>query len=354
MILQGDVLHRLREIPGGSVQTCVTSPPYWGLRDYGVAGQIGLEKMPEEFVARMVEVFSLVRQALREDGTLWLNLGDSYNAYNGNRGKSKGANKNHLDIQPRLPSGAGLSSANLKPKDLLGMPWRVALALQADGWYLRSDIIWAKPNPMPESVTDRPTKSHEYIFLMSKSDRYFYDQEAVKEPALAATFHDATGPGYEAPGQVAHTGSRQCVPSGWDTGPGNHHGKDGRYSKPGRSGNKARKDATERGAPKSGVDGNVPWEGFTRNIRTVWTIPTQPYPGTHFATFPEEIPSRCIKAGSKPGDLVLDPFAGSGTTLAVAKALGRRYLGIELNTEYVKLIQKRIGAVDRPLIAEAL
>ena len=269
----GGAVSCLRQIPSSIVQTCVTSPPYWGLRDYGVDGQIGLEDSPDAYVASIVDVFREVRRVLRDDGTLWLNLGDSY-------------------------TGAG-EVIGLKPKDLVGIPWRVAFALQADGWYLRSDIIWHKPNPMPESVTDRPTKSHEYVFLLSKSERYYYDSEAIRE---------------------------------LDAG--------------GKSGNVARKIAN--GAigvrPADHLGSSVPWEsdGTGRNARTVWKIATKPYAGAHFATFPPEIPERCIKAGSREGDTVLDPFMGSGTTALVARGLSRHSIGCEINPDYIDIARVRL------------
>jgi DNA modification methylase len=310
-VLVGDVRDKLAELPAESVQCCVTSPPYFGLRDYGVAGQIGLERTPAEFVAEMVNLFRLVRDAMREDGTLWLNLGDSYagssalttnaKALKGKQGTSRGT---HGVIAPRDWDG-------LKAKDLSGIPWRVALALQADGWYLRSDIIWHKPNPMPESVTDRPTKSHEYIFLLSKSERYFYDAEAIAEPASNETIRRAEF------GMVAVVTGRGI-------------GKEA--------------DKQPKGGAQRSNSGGFPLEGESRNARSVWTIATAPYPEAHFATFPEALPERCIKAGSKEGDTVLDPFCGSGTTGAVSMRLGRNFVGIELNPAYAELSRKRIGS----------
>ena len=254
---------------GVKVQTCVTSPPYFGLRDYGHEGQIGLEQTPEEYIAAMVEVFRCVRDVLADDGTLWVNLGDSF--------------------------GAG--------KQLLGIPWLVALALQADGWVLRQDIIWHKPNPMPESVRDRCTKAHEYIFLLSKSESYFFDSEAMKEPGV--------------------------IPAG----------------------TKGAKGSAERQAQK-GVNARPPeykvYDGM-RNRRSVWTVTTRPYKGAHFATFPPALIEPCILAGSRPGDIVLDPFMGSGTTAAVALQHGRQYLGCELNPEYCVLQENRISNVQNIL-----
>jgi DNA modification methylase len=288
------VLEELSKLPSKSVQCCVTSPPYWGLRDYGVAGQLGLEETPELFVAKMSEIFAEVKRVLRDDGTLWLNLGDSYAGHNapGFREGNEVKNKN----------GVGYVEG-LKPKDLVGIPWRVAFALQADGWYLRSDIIWHKPNPMPESVTDRPTKSHEYIFLLSKSERYYYDVDAIREPAQ------------DRPQPLPESKTIRPNDTGWH---------DNRYA-PGPTGF------------GHGPNG--------RNKRTVWTITPQPYRGAHFATFPEKLVEPCILAGSKADDLVLDPFLGSGTTAKVALRLGRLAIGIELNPEYVELAKARCSSL---------
>jgi DNA modification methylase len=358
-ILNGDVIACLRSLPDACVQCVVTSPPYWGLRDYGVEGQIGLEPTPEEHVERMVEVFREVRRVLRDDGTLWLNIGDCY-AASSRKDENGCSNRSEFPEMPgRSPSGP------LKPKDLVGMPWRIAFALQADGWYLRSDIIWSKPNPMPESVTDRPTKSHEYVFLLTKSSRYFYDADAVREANIGA---------------------------GWERSHADRHG---------------------HGNGETGADvrfGNNP---TGRNRRTVWEIPTQPTPEAHFATFPEALVEPCIKAGTSErgacpvcgapwrrvvehvkgehdpaasddqrrrcagqisggtssttigskrqgynktlgwqptctcgGDpvpcVVLDPFGGSGTVAKVARDLGRSSISCELNPEYVEIAKKRL------------
>jgi DNA modification methylase len=297
-LYQGDVLDVLREMDEGSVQTCVTSPPYWGLRDYGDQGQLGLEPTPGEYVARMVEVFREVRRVLRGDGTLWLNLGDSY--FGSGKGPTAPTGMHGANGTP-VPIRGVYTHETIKPKDLVGIPWRVALALQDDGWWLRSDIIWAKPNPMPESITDRPTRSHEYLFLLTKSARYFYDYKAVQEP-LSSTPEQYLRAGKSvrdnhAFGEVA---GRPLGPSSFATVP----------------------------------DG--------RNARSVWTITTKPYSGAHFATFPPELPSRCIKAGSASGDLVLDPFSGAATTALVARGLGRRAVGIELNPEYLAISAERL------------
>jgi DNA modification methylase len=363
----GGSLRLLREMPNESVQCCISSPPYWGLRDYGTATweggagdcahagrpkprqdttggnggggrfaatrgtqdakaihavpvrdvcacgarrideQIGLEPTPEEFVAKLVEVFEEVRRVLRHDGTLWMNLGDSYSA-----GKMGRTDTNRV-FGPRGGNhkGGGPSSARplgegMKPKDLVGIPWRVAFALQAAGWWLRSDIIWHKPNPLPESVRDRPTKSHEYVFLLAKGERYFYDSDAVREPD-AGTDH---------PRNVLH----RPEPSGGIM------------------------------SPHAGIRRSDGRNGEGRNRRSVWTVATQPFAEAHFATFPEALIEPCVLAGSRTGDLVLDPFAGSGTTGVVALRHGRRFLGLELNAEYAAMARRRIAG---PLFAEA-
>ena len=357
-IYPGDCLASLRRLPDGVARTCVTSPPYYGLRDYGTAtweggdpacdhrpnvksratrplgklhggfatidastvqrdchcgarridDQIGLEETPEAYVARLVEVFREVRRVLADDGTLWLNLGDSY----AGPANSGGQNRNDGGPAVRL---SGLTPKPGKPKDLLGIPWRVAFALQADGWYLRSDIIWHKPNPMPESVRDRPTKAHEYVFLLSKRERYYYDAAAIAEAAANPDGFKYAG-GYKNTLHMVEESKRVNVGS-------------------------ARL-----------ANGTVPHfkagHGEARNARTVWTIATQPYPEAHFATFPEELPSRCIRAGSAPGDTVLDPFAGTGTTGAVAVGLGRSAILCELNPAYIELARQRIG----PMLCE--
>jgi DNA modification methylase len=367
-ILHGDCREVMATLPAESVQTCVTSPPYWGLRDYGVPGQLGLEKTPDEYVAKMVEVFREVRRVLRNDGTLWLNLGDSYtaSARGGHSTKFPGRDKTAHMFESRT-----IDCGGLKPKDLVGIPWRVAFALQADGWYLRSDIIWHKPNPMPESVTDRPTKAHEYLFLLTRSERYYYDADAIAEESIG-------GP------QIRSRASN--------------------FKKAGISGNHT-----------SGAEDYV--LGSTRNRRTVWTVATRPYKGAHFATFPPKLIEPCILAGSASkacehcgaawvrvvekvfkGDgnpipyegrqsmgskmalsgaqlaawkaanpdkhlgfapacpcpdnngtacsTVLDPFGGSGTTGAVAEQHGRNAILIELNASYLPLQRERLAKVQ--------
>jgi DNA modification methylase len=310
-IINADVMNGLAQLEDESVHCVVTSPPYWGLRDYGVAGQIGLEPTPDAFVARMVEVFREVRRVLRKDGTCWVNLGDVYNSQNGfHRGKpymNGGAPKTTI-----YPDRGG---SGLKPKDLIGMPWRVAFALQSDGWWLRSDIIWSKPNPMPESVTDRPTKSHEYVFLLSKSATYFYDAEAIKEQESAAS---TARYAYAKDGRINGAGAYADAANGQGAG------------------TFAAANAARTKNP------HIPQDG-KRNKRSVWTIATAPFPEAHFATFPPELPEICIKAGCPVGGTVLDPFAGAGTTLLVADRLQRNAIGIELNPEYAAMAERRLA-----------
>ena len=327
MILLGDCREVLATLPAESVQCCVTSPPYWGLRDYGVEGQLGLEGSPQAYVMNMVDVFHQVRRVLRPDGTLWLNLGDSYAGSWGARGRGDATNAARPDLEQKhgteAPARHGFPALGIKPKDLVGIPWRVAFALQADGWYLRSDIIWSKPNPMPESVTDRPTKAHEYVFLLTKSERYFYDADAIKEPLT-----DDRDP------------SRKINKYG-----AGHNG-------PKRSGNKARAYGEDRDRPGSHLGASVPWEddGTGRNARTVWSISVRPFAESHFATFPPELARRCILAGSKPGDTILDPFNGAGTTGLVAQEHNREYIGIELNPEYIAIAERRLSQNVLPLL----
>ena len=376
-VVIGDCRDILKTLPDGAVQCCVTSPPYWGLRDYGTAkwdggdpgcdhhrprlggngatspingggsardesvglqqyrdlcakcgaqridAQIGLESTPQEYVEKLVTVFREVRRVLKNDGVLFLNLGDSYAsgpAGNFAQDMTKpGDGGVYRENKPQMD----YKRAGLKSKDMVGIPWMVAFALRADGWYLRQDIIWSKPNPMPESVTDRCTKAHEYLFLLSKSDRYYFDAKAIAEPCVVgdngssytSAYDKATKPGLG-------TGPRkQRKPAGWDTGAGAH----GTIHRDGRA---QEVEYTETVAK-------------TRNKRSVWTIPTQPFPEAHFATFPSKLVEPCILAGSRPGDVVLDPFLGSGTVGEVAERLGRRWIGIELNAEYVEIARRR-------------
>ena len=292
----GDCLEVMRTLPKASVQCCVTSPPYYGLRDYGHADQIGLEQSPEEYVAKLVAVFREVQRVLKDDGTLWLNLGDSY-ANGGRQSRDTDDKLSQRGMNVRPDDGA-------KPKDLLGIPWRVAFALQADGWYLRQDIIWHKPNPMPESVRDRCTKAHEYLFLLSKAGRYYFDADAIAEPSICAGF-------------LVKTNGNDGMCGGYD----NHRTRDG----------------LRRGVVVAD----------TRNRRSVWTIATKPYSGAHFAVMPPALVEPCILAGSRPGDVCLDPFSGSGTVAAVAASLGRQAIGIELNPEYQSLAIERIRDAQR-------
>jgi DNA modification methylase len=309
-ILKGDCRDVLRTLEPESVHCVVTSPPYFGLRDYGVAGQIGLEPTPDAFVAELVAVFGDVRRVLRDDGTVWLNLGDSYaSATKGSGGVGKGT----LNCGPELNAWStekqklkeiitlDLRSAGLKQKDLIGIPWRVAFALHADGWYLRQDIIWSKPNPMPERVRDRCTKAHEYLFLLSKSERYYYDQDAILEAAQGGGIFNGS-PSYAA-GDRNDAGSRNRLAAN------------------------------------------------TRNKRSVWEVTTQPYSEAHFATFPPALIEPCILAGCPKGGTVLDPFGGAGTTALVADRNGRDCILIELNPEYAAMAERRIRG-DAGMFAE--
>lgn len=309
IIHKGDCREVLQTLEPESVHCVVTSPPYFGLRDYGVAGQIGLEPTPSEFVDEMVAVFREVRRVLRADGTLWLNLGDTYSA--GGRGNETAKQKSN--------KGTGIGAVadawrvpGFTPKQLIGVPWRVAFALQDDGWTLRQDIIWSKPNPMPESVRDRCTKAHEYIFLLSKSTKYYFDADAISEPAASA---DPTNAAYRAAGKSE---SRQKVRKGM--------------------------------LPDFGMDSF--WSpSTTRNKRSVWAVQSEPFPEAHFATFPPSLIEPCILAGCPEGGTVLDPFGGAGTTGLVADRLKRNAVLIELNPEYAAMAERRIHA-DAPLFAD--
>jgi len=366
VLLTGDCREMLRTLEAGSVRTCITSPPYFGLRDYGTASweggdetcdhmvgrftttvsekqassqgsgtmqakgtcphcgakridcQIGLEQTPDDYVNELVEVFREVWRVLSDDGTLWLNLGDSYAGGKGKSGQAnpeaqaeRASNGESINQAHHQVAGQGktrptddramLREAGLKPKDLIGIPWRVAFALQADGWYLRSDIIWHKPNPMPESVTDRPTKSHEYLFLLTKSPRYYYDHVAVREPSV--------------------TGSWDAMPP---IGGAKH----------------------VEGNENNTYSGNTPASDGLRNKRDVWTIATKPFKGAHFAVMPEALVEPCVLAGSAEGDTVLDPFTGSGTVGVVALKHRRNFVGTELNPEYVEIAEQRLNGVE--------
>jgi len=325
-ILLGDCRERLRALPDGVAQTCVTSPPYFGLRDYGVDGQIGLEATPDEFVAAMVEVFREVRRVLREDGTLWLNLGDSY-ATDSKWGGSTGG-KAAAGLHGGGGGGRNKTRVGLPDKNLIGIPWRVAFALQADGWYLRQDIIWAKPNPMPESVRDRCTKAHEYVFLLSKGPRYYFDADAIAE-GLQTDPRER----YEQRARVTGRGAQ-----GASAARGGDRDKSGGFP-PRKRGVPPRHDGLES-SDQSGLDQVE--RGGRRNKRSVWTVATQPFKEAHFATYPPELIEPCILAGAPLGGLVLDPFGGAGTTGLVADRLGRDALLIELNPEYAEIARKRL------------
>lgn len=311
-VIHGDCLEVMRQFESGSVQTCVTSPPYYGLRDYGVEGQIGLEETPDEYVARLVEVFREVRRVLRDDGTLWLNIGDSY-AQAGGRGEQGASSqrKGRSNVEAQEKRQSMKPPAGLKSKDLIGIPWMLAFALRADGWYLRQDIIWQKPNPMPESVQDRCTKAHEYVFLLSKSPRYYVDPEGLREQ------------------------SSNSRPAGNKT-----HKYVTEYSASG----------SEEHRTKAGLlqMAGVAWE--TRNRRSVWTIGSQPFSEAHFATMPVELAETCILAATRPGDTVLDPFMGAFTTAYAALKHGREAVGAELNPQYIAIGERRI----RPLLSQPL
>lgn len=314
-VVVGDCVDVMRQMPDESVNCCVTSPPYWGLRDYGVEGQLGLEKTPEEFVGKMVAVFREVRRVLRGDGTLWLNLGDSYANKRGNTEDKPGFDNMAAGDGASLAIGHNRLVSGLKNKDLCGMPWRVAFALQADGWYLRRDIIWSKPNPMPESVTDRPTTAHEYVFLMAKSERYFYDADAVREPAEFGVPNSPKS--IKPPHGQGFTRRAKSDPLEGSHGVMGHDGKGRRYESV---------YSNEKG----------------RNRRSVWHISTIPFSEAHFATFPPKLIEPCILAGSAKGGIILDPFGGAGTTSLVAAQHGRKSVSIELNPEYAKIARKRI------------
>jgi len=348
MLYHGDVRKVLGELPDASVQCCVTSPPYWGLRDYGVKGQIGSEKTPQEFIATMVEVFGGVQRVLRKDGTLWLNLGDSYYGDSPTRKKSAEAFSAEWDLSQTASRGGKRRTASrvggLKPKDLCLIPARVAIALQEAGWWVRSDIIWSKPNPMPESCTDRPTKAHEYIFLMSTAAKYYYDAEAIREEA-----------------QSGPSDIRKMLEARDRIG-GKHKTLDDPLSKASAATRIGQKRAVG-GAPLKARGHERTHEGFRdvwdqmskaeqgacgRNRRTVWTVATVPFGGAHFATFPPKLIEPCVLAGSREGDVVLDCFNGAGTTGLVALKLGRRYIGIDLNAEYLDMTIKRL----EPLLSQ--
>ena len=322
-IIEGDCIEGMRRLEGQSVNCVVTSPPYFGLRDYGHDGQIGLEASPDAYVAKLVTVFREVRRVLRDDGTVWLNLGDSYaSSTKGSGGKNGNLNTPSGNNEPAYFSHPRKFNHDVKDKDLLGIPWRVAFALQADGWYLRQDIIWHKPNPMPESVRDRCTKAHEYIFLLSKSERYFYDNEAVKEPLAEAS--------------IGRAGRKQRLMDRTGAGTLGKQIVDG-------------VDATHAYAGLAlGRNGKTGYDidSGLRNRRSVWTVATKPFKGAHFATFPPDLIRPCILAGCPKDGTVLDPFGGSGTTALVAVEEGRKAVLCELNTDYIALAHKRLEGLQ--------
>lgn len=343
-LLNGDCRKVLKTLPDASVNCCCTSPPYWGLRDYGHADQIGLEPTPQAYVETMRQVFAEVWRVLHDDGTLWLNLGDSYvaNAATSARAhgfKRRNGESDSSDAPAKAVNAIGGRRAGFKPKDLIGIPWRVAFALQDDGWYLRSDIIWSKANCMPESVTDRPTRSHEYIFLLTKSARYYYDHESIKEPCI----YDVDGTGTAARKAKASedlkswpTSERSGIRSGGYKNSVNFAGKNNGNEK-------------QRGHSRRHNGFNDRWDQMEkekqctgmRNKRDVWTVAPANYPDAHFATYPPDLIMPCILAGCPVGGIVLDPFAGSGTTGQVALELGRKAVLIELNPDYLKLSDER-------------
>ena len=382
-ILQGDVFARLAELPDESVHCVVTSPPYWGLRSYGdLAGEIGREPTLDEHIDVLVRVFREVRRVLRSDGTCWINYGDAY-AHDGKWGGESGGKQSYLDDANRMRIGREKRRTGLKPKDLIMLPARLALALQADGWWVRSEIIWAKPNPMPESATDRPTSAHEKIYLLTKSARYFYDAKAVQTAQAVESLarQDRAMKGYAPPGQTAHNGlmaprknkRHQAIPTGWDTGLGAH----GTIHLNGRT---PRSDK-QRGHSRRHAGFNGRWDAMSKeeqqaggaNLRNIWLLASEPFRGSHYATFPPALVETCLKAGtSEKGAcsacgaplvrltssgwalscdceaagvvpcVVLDPFGGAGTTGLVADRLGRDAILIELNESYVEMARARI------------
>lgn len=338
-ILNIDCLSGLKGLQDESVDCCVTSPPYFGLRDYGHDGQIGLEETPELFVQKLVEVFAEVKRVLKKEGTLWLNLGDSYASAGKNRTEEQAIAKSSLNgglkSQTQILKQKNKITEGLKPKDLIGIPWMVAFALRKNGWYLRQDIIWHKPNPMPESVTDRCTKSHEYIFLLSKSQQYYYDSEAIKTPLkdesirrLAQDIENQNG-SERVPGKT--NGKMKAVrPNGVTRDRLLNYDSKEKILRPN----------TKRGG--FNCESELPTPAVTANKRSVWTVTTKPFSEAHFATFPEDLIVDCIKAGCMEGGIVLDPFMGAGTTAVVAKKLNRHYTGFELNPEFIKIAEKRL------------
>ena len=329
-IICADVMGGLARLPDKCVQTVMTSPPYWSLRDYGVPGQIGLEPTVSEYVEKMVAVFAAVRDVLRDDGTVWLNMGDTW--FGGRRGGNRGGDSmlrryREQSKNARDSHASTIDEQTLKPKDMVLLPARVALALQDDGWWVRSEVIWHKPNPMPESIADRPTNAHEHIYLLSKDAKYYYDQETSKEPVTGG----AHSRGMNFLNPKALYGPR---PSGWAT--------NGKHDAVSHNRGRVKQNPSFASAMRSLVT--------MRNMRSVWTISPKAFKEAHFATFPEELVRKCLTATSRPGDLVLDPFMGAGTVALVAMKMGREYIGIELNPEYVEMARQRL-AEAMPLFA---
>lgn len=308
----------MARMPDNFIDCVVTSPPYFGLRDYGVEGQIGLEDTPDEYVGKMVEVFTEVRRVLKPEGTLWLNIGDSYNGSGQDSGKKIGSISQNIAGKGRLVGDAhptkGIKIKGLKAKDLIGIPWRVAFALQSSGWWLRQDIIWAKPNPMPESVTDRCTKAHEYIFLLSKSAKYYFDNEAIKEDSVEENWQS----------RLTRESNKSAPTDKVD-------------------GIRTRSTFGNRNGELNGLhSGNEYFHTGKRNKRSVWSVTTKPFPEAHFATFPEDLIVDCIRAGCPTNGIVYDPFMGAGTTALVAHRLERNFIGSEINPQYCDIANKRL------------
>lgn len=332
-IYNEDCLAGLKMLPDNCIDCCVTSPPYWGLRDYGVEGQLGLERTPGEYVAKMVDIFSEVRRVLKSEGTLWLNIGDSY--VSGYHSRTDEIEEKHTTIRSRANGGVkrqiNKKTGELKLKDLVGIPWMVAFALRSEGWYLRQDIIWSKTSPMPESVTDRCTKSHEYIFLMSKTKKYYYDQEAIKTPLKDSSVKRLGK-------EVGNQKGRERV-----SGKTNGNMKAVKFGGNKADGYGTRIHSGKKWLPKSYDKEGDLTGGGKANRRSVWTVATQPFKGAHFATFPPKLIVDCIKAGCPENGIVLDPFMGAGTTALVARKLNRNYVGFELNPEYIEMAHKRLA-----------
>lgn len=350
-VIQGDCLDVLKRIPDEVADCCVTSPPYYGLRDYGMNAQIGLEETPEKYIEKLVAVFREIRRVLKDDGTLWLNIGDSY-CGTGDKGNYK---------DPKYADGRNGQAVSLtknlegcKKKDLIGIPWMLAFALRNDGWYLRQDIIWHKPNPMPESVKDRCTKAHEYIFLMSKKPHYYFDYEAIQEPAAFATYQRLSQDienqegGYtpsKKNGKMKAVGYRLGSAKYGDSNDPHYRNKSGKEWYP-QYKNLMNNGQQNHSMHERRAEGLSDETYIVRNKRDVWSVTTKPCKEAHFATFPEDLIEPCILAGSRIGGIVLDPFFGSGTTGRVANKFNRHYIGIELNPEYIEISNRRTNNVQ--------